>query len=236
MGLPASKAAPQGAAPAPATSLDYQAPVATVLAVAPEARFVYRWSPDQWELVTVGGKPTLIPQLSKILLTKGVNGIPMARKGDGLLQARSMDDIEVEAVQKAQLKGWRVIAPNTHIAAEFLPAGTAPGPLRRVVMTVSGEERWHDCWEQHLPTAMGGVKVTYHRDLYHKWMASMVEGGAFGTPPAHVVPEIRAQLETMRSNREARLSTVDSAIRASRLAPLDAQLKALDAIGAPAHA
>lgn len=215
-----------------ATDMSVTAPAPQVLAVPPEARFIYRYSPDSWELVQVDGKPALIPVFSKILLVPGVNGIPMVRAGGGMLEARSIEQIEAEAITKAQLKGWGIIPLGLTVPAEYLPPGVSPGLLRRVVMTVSGEERWHDCFETHQPQAIGGVKVVYHRAHFHRWMAGMVEAGNFGEPPAHVVPSLRTQVETMRRERETRLSSVSPEIRASRLAPLDAELEALSKLEA----
>lgn len=230
MPVPASKKA---GAPSPApVSVDYVMRAPRALAVKPESRFVYRWTPEQWEMVMVDGQPVLVPQLSKLLLAEGVNGIPMPRKGGGMLEPRSAEQIEQDAVLKAQLNGWRIVEPDLLVEQKFCPPGVQAGPLRRVVKTLDGGDRWHDAFETHAPGLMGGAVVTYHREHLHRWLASRLEAGAFGEPPSHIVPALRAQVEATRREREARLSTVSPEIRASRLAPLDAQLAALSKLEA----
>ena len=233
MPLPADKAA-KGAAtanPAPAPSLAYKAKATATVNLPPESPYVYRWSPERWELVTVDGKAVLVPQLAKLLLTPGVNGVPGTRAGGGGLAARTAEDVEVAAVKASEEKGWRHLDPSAHVEAKHLPPGVDAGPLRRSV-NVLGGVRFHDPWETHVPSAAGPARVVYHREHLHRWLAAQVEAGAFGFPPADVVVGMRAALVDLRERKEARLSTVDAAIRNARLAPIDAEIKALEAADA----
>ena len=193
-------------ASSPTGPLDYRPRTVEPIRAAPEHPFVYRWSPEQWQLVQVDGQPVLIPELSKLILAPGVNqvhAVGAVRGGTG--GTWTAEAVMADAIERSAAKGFRHLGPDIQVEAAYLPEGVEAGPLYRSTPVVGANghgTRHHDCFEAHVHRN-GAVVPVYHARGLFAWLAEMVRRGAFGTPPDHVVEALTAGLTAERDRKRA---------------------------------
>ena len=217
--------------------LDY-APTEAAPIMAPSSpRFLYRWHAEQWELVTVDGKPVLVPQLSLLILEGGVNGVHSVGAHQGASgQKWTEGAVLADAIRASTEKGFKHLPPDLRVERKHLPDGVDAGPLLRstpVVHEGAVRKRHHDAFEVAISRPGQPARLVYNSIKFHAWLAAQVEAGLFGAPDATVIGDLRAPME--RELQRKRALALPADLREDLVAGVRARIEALETAAKPAE-
>lgn len=191
--------------------------VAPPMVAKPAKLFFLYHHPANWQLsVTHGkgkpiGKPTLLPEVRKFLISPGVFGCRTHDKHE------DPSKVYLGAVGKWRAKGYIFLDPDETIPQHMLPPGVPEGGYLRelrvqhpqVKATVT---RWSEAWDIPVPTLPGEPqRFQFHRETYELWLAWLVQSGTVPT----ATPEVLARFQRIHRKRvdRVRVMAIDPTVR-----------------------
>lgn len=149
--------------------------------------FVLQHHANAWEVVSEGlGAPTWVPVLSPRLMQVGANGIRTISDSEAASAAYE------DALEKDRKHGIKTIPKGMVIASEFLPEGVPEGRYVRSLDAIdprtATKGKCHvEAWNvpQDVPPGQNHT-FKFHRGLWNKWRAHLVESGVI-EPPTEAV-------------------------------------------------
>ena len=182
-----------------------------LLQVRPNQAFFLRHHLNAWRVSTTLATPLLLPDVTKMVIAPGVNGIRTRRKNE------QPEATYIDAVMKAQRKSWTFLNPADPIPAECLPEGVPPGSYIRemdcqglIVRTVG--IYYAEAWEVPIAT-LPDKKQRFRFDTpkYERWLRFLVESGQIQPPIDGILAALQDQVqdhadrvETMNLNESVR--------------------------------
>lgn len=163
---------------------------AGVLDIEPNAPFFLRHHPNAWRVSTTLDKPMVLPDVTMMIISPGVNGCRTVGKNE------QPDMAYRQAIMNAQLKHWTYLDPMAPIPANCLPDGVPAGSYIREIACQGIVSRrtgkyYLEAWSVPIATLPDQAqRFKFDTAKYELWLKFLVESG-------QVAPMIEGIKETM---------------------------------------
>jgi hypothetical protein len=161
------------------------------ISIGPNPTFFLRHHPRSWRVSTTLAQPTLLPDVTKHVISPGVNGCRTLGEHD------EPQDAYENSVHRAEKRGFTYLSPIAPIPAACLPPGVPPGgyiraldcrhPLTRVV------GHYHtEAWNVPIATLPDeDQQFKFHLPTYELWLEWLVLSGQIAPPNERVIQTLR---------------------------------------------
>lgn len=198
-----------------------------LLPVAPNNPFLLRHHEGNWRWSTTLEEPTLLPEVTKMVLEPGVNGVRTTNENERDQPQKAYE----QAVWRAEKDGWVYLTPAQPLPAHCVPPGAPTDSYlceidcKHPLTTLKGV--YHlEVWCQPADTIAGEAqKFTFHRESYERWLLWLVESGQVA-PPKPIIGQ--RMIERAKGHIRRPIRGLDPEVKAERIAALKARLDLIE--------
>lgn len=195
--------------------------------VMPRALWLWRHSPDAWELVVTDEGAEVLPKLCLHPVIGGVNGVRTRDEGEAVEAAYE------QSVKDHQNNGWTFIDPTYDVPADCLPDGVEPGPYVREDVCRIGKAQhahWRSAWDVPYETRRGR-KLRHDNVAFDRFRRWLIEAEVLEAPDLGILDEMAERCRKRADAIEGRPGHPEgSGLQARRAKQIEGLRKAAESL------